>query len=186
MSRNQPELQVHKAIMAYLDRVLPEYKYDAQRLVARVEIDENGCWNWQGAYKNKYGVSWFSSERRPLSTHRISLICLGVDIKDKLACHKCDNTRCCNPDHLFPGTYLDNTADCIAKGRYKRPPVRNWPKIMKSARHHWQKLTREQVLEIREERKRGVPCGQLAERYGVTAKHISRVGAGSKKRWAHI
>ena len=32
-------------------------------------------------------------------------------------CHKCDRPPCCNPDHLFVGTQLDNVADMLAKGR---------------------------------------------------------------------
>lgn len=34
-----------------------------------------------------------------------------------LVCHKCDNTPCFNPEHIFQGTHQDNTNDCIAKGR---------------------------------------------------------------------
>jgi hypothetical protein len=36
-----------------------------------------------------------------------------------LACHRCDNPPCCNPAHLFWGSPLDNTRDCIAKARRK-------------------------------------------------------------------
>jgi hypothetical protein len=33
--------------------------------------------------------------------------------------HKCDNPKCINIDHLFPGTPRDNTEDMMAKGRHK-------------------------------------------------------------------
>ena len=31
--------------------------------------------------------------------------------------HKCDEPRCCNPDHLFLGTASENKADTRRKGR---------------------------------------------------------------------
>ena len=31
--------------------------------------------------------------------------------------HRCDNRKCCNPQHLFWGTASDNVRDCILKGR---------------------------------------------------------------------
>jgi hypothetical protein len=33
--------------------------------------------------------------------------------------HKCDVPACCNPDHLFVGTQLDNVTDMRVKGRFK-------------------------------------------------------------------
>ena len=32
--------------------------------------------------------------------------------------HRCDVRACCNPDHLFLGTPLDNMQDMHAKGRF--------------------------------------------------------------------
>jgi hypothetical protein len=33
--------------------------------------------------------------------------------------HRCDVGMCVNPSHLFIGTAKDNTADMIAKGRFR-------------------------------------------------------------------
>jgi hypothetical protein len=42
---------------------------------------------------------------------------------DVWALHTCDNTKCINEDHLFPGTAQDNTNDMIAKGRKVDDPT---------------------------------------------------------------
>jgi hypothetical protein len=41
---------------------------------------------------------------------------VGVEIKQQ-ALHRCDNTRCWNPDHIFDGTQSDNLIDSFKKGR---------------------------------------------------------------------
>ena len=37
--------------------------------------------------------------------------------------HRCDVPGCVNPDHLFVGTFKDNTQDMIRKGRNSPPPI---------------------------------------------------------------
>ena len=43
----------------------------------------------------------------------------GLTVPDELGvCHKCDNRKCINPDHLFLGTAMDNAHDRDRKGRH--------------------------------------------------------------------
>ena len=76
------------------------------------------CWEWQASIgKNGYGAFKFDGWMRPAS--RIAWLLTNGEIPDgMLVCHKCDNRKCCNLNHLFLGTHADNMQDMMNKGRY--------------------------------------------------------------------
>lgn len=84
---------------------------------------ENGCWEWTGSVTS-FGYGYFcrkiNGKRKVLLAHRLSaLFWLGPAPKTKpLACHKCDNPLCFNPQHLFWGSSSDNMKDSSKKKRY--------------------------------------------------------------------
>jgi hypothetical protein len=94
-------------------------KSDVQeRLWGRIKKLESGCWEWLGA-KDELGYGIIKVDGKTMATHRLSYaLTNGFIPNGLLVLHKCDNPSCCNPDHLFVGTQLDNVWDSINKGRH--------------------------------------------------------------------
>jgi hypothetical protein len=75
----------------------------------------SGCWLWQASTQRQgYGlVGW---RNRVWLAHRLAWTGkYGPIPKGKILCHRCDERRCVNPDHLFLGTWRANTDDLKAK-----------------------------------------------------------------------
>ena len=100
-----------------------------QRLSSKLVRTQTGCWEYAGS-RNRGGYGRLTYRRgsgrgAPVdayATHRLMWELTFGPIPEGLeVCHHCDNPPCCNPDHLFLGTRLDNTADARAKGRTAKP-----------------------------------------------------------------
>lgn len=81
--------------------------------------NKNDCWLWT-RHRNAQGYGRFSTFRLgPLMAHRVAwTIESGKIPSGLLVLHKCDNPPCCNPNHLFLGTHLDNIIDAVKKNRW--------------------------------------------------------------------
>lgn len=87
------------------------------------KVDKSGgpdaCWPWTARVFQDSGYGQFTLNGGPVGAHRIACASKHGDISGLMALHSCDNPPCCNPDHIFPGTNLDNMADCASKGRIR-------------------------------------------------------------------
>lgn len=144
------------------------------KLLARVIVQENGCWEWQGArIPEGYGcICGTNGLSKMESTHRLSWrLFYGPIPNGILVLHKCDNPPCCNPDHLFLGTHGDNARDRSSK---KRGGI--------GERNGNAKLSNAQVRELRLEykAKRG-DVTKLAKKFGVSIYLVASIVQGSSR-----
>lgn len=99
--------------------------------------EPDDCWEWVGTTNQKgYGYTALSSSGekngKKLYTHRLAYqLTYGPIPEGMHVCHKCDNPRCCRPDHLFLGTHQENMSDMVSKGRStKKIPKKTEQKIV--------------------------------------------------------
>lgn len=154
-----------------LDRISKNRKpvTSIELLKDHCEIDNNGCWLWQGkSISNGYALT--KVKQKPWLAHRLSWSLKNGEIPNKLqVCHKCDVKLCCNPDHLFLGTQLDNIKDCINKNRKTNPP------IMTRDIGGIAKVNSKQLKEMVSFRIKGAKLKELASIYNMNSAYVSRL-----------
>lgn len=146
----------------------PETVTIRKKIHRNVKIDhETGCWNWQGQLNNKgYGrISLPHQNSR--YTHRVAYAeFIGPIPNGLVVCHKCDNPQCCNPRHLFVGTFRQNMQDAKSKGRLKQPGP------MLGCDHPRALFSIRQVNDIRRDSR---PMSVIAREHGCSRETIRRV-----------
>jgi hypothetical protein len=88
-----------------------------ERFWSKVDIkNENDCWNWL-ASTNSDGYGEFRYKNKlEIATHMVWFLTYGK-MPTLQILHTCDNPSCCNPNHLFEGTNIDNINDRVNKNR---------------------------------------------------------------------
>ena len=88
----------------------------ADRMRARSVAVPSGCIEWIGSGSRGYGAIKIDGVTH--RAHRVAWeLAHGFIPAGLFVCHRCDNPRCINVEHLFLGTPADNNNDKIAKGR---------------------------------------------------------------------
>jgi len=139
---------------------------------AAIKADED-CWEWQGTLAhNGYGL-YAPLPGVLLKAHRIAYTLTNGEIpKGLFICHKCDNPKCCNPNHLFAGTPADNMQDKVNKGRQSSLPGTNNGNA---------KLTEAQIKAIYHDPRTNK---EIANEYNIVPSYVSQIKL--KKIWKHI
>jgi len=142
---------------------------------------QDSCWEWKGC-KDRLGYGRFhvgKSRSSAMLAHRVAYgIATGEE--PEAVCHKCDNTSCCNPRHLFGGTRLINNRDMFNKGRNQ-----DYSHASKGKQHGSAKLVDEQIINIRKLYATGDHSQRaIAKMFNVCqrtiAKIVNRIG------WSHV
>ena len=143
-----------------------EDKYEA--------VTESGCWIWTAALwmNERYGAFWVDdtfNNGRMTGAHRASIyLYRGIKAQSSESiCHKCDNTLCVNPDHLFIGSHTDNMKDMVSKGRHK------------SGREKLSDYDKEKAKQMRRE---GLEVKKIAEFFGIDRGYTSLLVKGCQPK----
>lgn len=149
---------------------------DVWRFVAKRGANE--CWEWQG-YRFAKGYGRIAIGRKMYAAHRVVYFLEfgGIELSaprdpaiPEFVLHKCDNTFCCNPKHLFLGSYGDNAADRCEKGRSAD---------VSGAKNPRAKLANDAV-DIRWIFSLGAPRSAIAREYGVSWASIDKIVSGER------
>lgn len=135
------------------------------------------CWMWTGSGLQE-GYGMFDVDCKRVLAHRWAYEeFVGTVPHELCVLHRCDNRACVRPEHLFPGTQLENIQDMMDKGRQAKGED-NW----------FSKMSEEDVLEIRRRYIRwSHNCSnicELAEEFGVSRRNIVTIVSG--KIWKHV
>ena len=154
--------------------------------------DSQSCWEWKaGRSQSGYGI--FSYLGKDVVASRMAYcIANGGIPESKIICHKCDNPPCCNPNHLYAGTFFDNYKDSVDRKRlvYNTPKTTKWntelskkyPErygILKGESHGRSVLTKESGAAIRKLKSDGNhTLRQIAKMFNVSRSCVCHVIAG--------
>lgn len=90
----------------------------------------SGCWIWLGGVRdtrelNPRPTIYLGTKQKHIAYRVAYSVFVGPIGDSQFVCHKCDNSLCLNPFHLFIGSPKDNMRDMISKGRSM---WQTWPK----------------------------------------------------------
>lgn len=123
---------------------------------------QTGCWEWNGRL-NSDGYGMIGHKR----AHRESYEHFKGPIGKLFVCHKCDNRKCMNPEHLFTGTQSDNMRDMALKKGSSNI-----------------KLSVTDVIKIRALIADGIDKNELARQFAITRDHLKSIE--NRRAWSYI
>lgn len=131
---------------------------------------DNACWPWTRKIKAKKGVKprpYFDLDGEKVLAYRlVKQLVHGKELPnglpdDKMACHSCDNSICCNPAHIYAGDHEQNMDDMATRGTHGLTPA--------------------VVRAIRKLRQQGKTQQEIADTYGISREAVSAIDTGRNR-----
>lgn len=136
-------------------------------------VKGDDCWLWQ-AYKNPKGYGQFGiGAKLKMQAHRFAYLITYGAFGDNLVLHRCDNSSCVRPDHLYAGTAKQNTRDMLQRGRYRPAET-----CLRGEAAPGAKLTLVKVRRIRHLVEQGHSHRSVAKQFDVRHSTVSRIVRG--------
>lgn len=161
--------------------------HDFDRFWSKAVRMANGCLEWTACLDRVgYGQFGFVENGKVwmARAHRVAWEMARNKLEPgQYVCHRCDNRKCVDPDHLFVGTQIENMRDMINKNR---PTCLAGRGEWRGSKHGNAKVTEADVLAIRAEVARGKHGVQarMARKYGVSQSVVSSIVR--RDTWTHL
>ncbi|MCK4330890.1 HNH endonuclease [candidate division WOR-3 bacterium] len=145
-----------------------------RRFTSKIDIcSDDECWLWKGGRDLQgYGVFYFMN-RSVRSSRMAYLIKYGkIPLYNEIGqrifvLHKCDNSSCVNPNHLYLGTNTDNMNDAYKRGQKRMTKEVIGKGIFSSAKFY--------AMDIRRIRKLKIIRSICPKRYKHSCEYVAKI-----------
>jgi hypothetical protein len=135
-----------------------------EHLLQKTVKTKSGCMEFTGCVQSN-GYARATVHRKTDYAHRhVYRMAHGPTPIGFDVCHKCDNRKCINPDHLFIGTRLENMRDAVAKSRQAKGF--DLPHTF---------VNEEMKSKITELAKNGMLYKEIADKFGITKSYAGYI-----------
>lgn len=146
-----------------------------KKFLSNIDQKDGECWTWKlcfntGGYGSFRRASGATEQAHVYSyaLHNNKLSKYGKPQVSGLILHKCGNRKCCNPKHLYEGSYKDNARDSIEHGTFVSATV---------------KLSYSDIIKLQQS---GASQVDIAKVANVTQSGISRFISRNKKEVGYV
>lgn len=109
-----------------LNRFVPaasRFWAQTNKLPADPELAARGCWQWTGG-TDEHGYGRIKRNGKTIHAHVFAWELFNGPMEPGMwGLHKCDHPVCVNPEHIYPGTQIENMRDVSV--RLRRAGERN-------------------------------------------------------------
>lgn len=160
-----------------------KYAGPYEYFVINVDVRQpSECWLWKKSLRGKGYGAWnyeMSGYPRVGNAHRMTYILFNCDPHNMMVLHSCGNSRCCNPDHLYLGNNSRNMQDAVLHGTHRCDGA-----FKKGCNHVNNKLTENDVRQIKLLLTTGIPQRKIAEKYNISRGTVQNIK--NKRSWSWL